>query len=78
MESVYYIGFANCLVSEPLQFINRSFIDSYIDIFIFEEIEVVNVAYLRWNPASLAFLCVYRERSFYSYESKTSYRSIRL
>ena len=71
VEPAYYIGLANCLASEPLRFTNRSPIDNYIDIFIFEEIEVVNVAYLRWNPASLAFLYVYRERSFYDYESKT-------
>ena len=71
MEPAYYIGSANCLAGEPLRFTNRSPIDSHIDTLILEEIEVVNVAYLRWNPASLAFLYVYRERSFYGYESKT-------
>ena len=78
MESAYYISPVNCLANKPLRFTNRSLIDSYIDIFISEEIEVVNVAYLRWNPVSLAFLYVYRERSFYSYESKTFYKFIRL
>ena len=71
MKPVYYIGFANYLISKPLRFINRNPIDSHINIFTFEEIEVVNVVYLRWNPASLAFLYIYRERSFYDYESKT-------
>ena len=47
MEPAYYTGLANCLVSKPLRFTNRSPIDSYIDIFIPEEIKVVNVAYLR-------------------------------
>ena len=71
MEPANYIGLANCLASKSLRFTNRSPIDNHIDIFTPEEIEVVNVAYLRWNPASLAFLYIYRERSFYSYESKT-------
>ena len=71
MEPAYYISPANYLASKPLRFINRNSIDSYIDTFIFEEIEVVNVVYLRWNPVSLAFLYIYRERSFYDYESKT-------
>ena len=78
MESVYFIDLANCLDSKSLRFTNRSLIDSHIDIFILEEIEIVNVVYLRWNPASLAFLYIYRERSFYGYESKTFYKSIRL
>ena len=78
MKSAYYIGFANYLASESLRFTNRSLIDSHIDIFIPEEIEVVNVTYLRWNPVSLAFLYIYRERSFYGHESKTFYKSIRL
>ena len=78
MESAYHIGLANYLAGEPLRFTNRSLIDSHTDTFISEEIEVVKVTYLRWNPASLAFLYVYRERSFYGYESKTSYKSIRL
>ena len=70
MEPAYYIGPANYLADEPLRFTNRSSIDSHIDTSTPEEIEVVNVAYLRWNPASLAFLYIYRERSFYNYESK--------
>ena len=78
MESAYYISSANYLASKFLRFTNRNFIDNHIDTSIFEEIEVVNVVYLRWNPASLAFLYVYRERSFYGYESKTFYRFIRL
>ena len=70
MKPAYYIDPANYLTNEPLRFTNRSLIDNHIDTSIPEEIEVINVAYLRWNPASLAFLCVYRERSFYGYESK--------
>ena len=70
MEPVYYIGPANCLISKLLRFTNRNPIDNHIDIFIFKEIEVINVAYLRWNPVSLAFLYIYRERNFYGYESK--------
>ena len=71
MEPVYYINLVNCLASELLRFTNRNPIDSHTDTSTLEEIEVVNVAYLRWNPVSLAFLCVHRERSFYDYESKT-------
>ena len=71
MEPAYYIGSANCLANKPLRFTNRSLIDSHIETSTFEKIKIVNVAYLRWNPASLAFLYVYRERSFYGYESKT-------
>ena len=71
MEPAYYINPANCLAGESLRFTNRNPIDSHTDIFIPEEIEVINVAYLRWNPASLAFLYIYREWSFYDYESKT-------
>ena len=78
MESAYYINPVNYLINKSLRFTNRDSIDSHIDIFTPEEIEVVNVVYLRWNPASRAFLYIYRERSFYDYESKTSYRSIRL
>ena len=47
MEPAYYIDPANCLAGKPLRFTNRSPIDSHIDIFTPEEIEVVNVAYLR-------------------------------
>ena len=47
MESAYYISLANYLISEPLRFKNRSPIDNHIDTFTSEEIEVVNVAYLR-------------------------------
>ena len=46
MEFANYIGPANYLAIKSLRFTNRSLIDSYTDIFIFEEIEIVNVAYL--------------------------------
>ena len=71
MEPAHYINPANCLAGKSLRFTNRSPIDNHTDTFTPEKIEVVNVAYLRWNPASLAFLYIHRERSFYGYESKT-------
>ena len=47
MKPAYYINLANYLTNKPLRFTNRNFIDSHIDTFTFEKIEVINVAYLR-------------------------------
>ena len=47
MEPIYYINFVNYLANKSLRFTNRSPIDSHIDISTPEEIEVVNVVYLR-------------------------------